>query len=137
MTHTKQLKIFNEWIAAGKGNQILYVIFDRYANLDNPPVREKFTLSAVANQFVNKSGTVYDAFMDGKFSFKDIQKAVEKNKYLQTLGIFEDSKRKFDEAHPQYEEKLQNKYMTVVNTIFGAHTGEFVHNPRIVPIKKQ
>lgn len=136
MTHTKQIKIFNEWIASDKGDHILYVIYDRYANLNNPPVREKFTVSAVAVQFTNKSGTVYDAFSQGKFSFKDIRKAVEKNQYLHTMGIFEDSKRKFDEKHPDYEEKLQNKYMSAVNTIIGANVGEIVHNPRIVPIKK-
>ena len=128
MTHTKQIKIFNEWIASGKGNQLLYVIYDYYENIVKPPIREKFTVSAVAIQFANRTGTVYNAFIQGKFSFKDIQKAVEKNHYFHTMGIFEDSKRKFDEKYPNYEEKLQQKYLSAVDTILSSNPREFIHN---------
>lgn len=87
MTDSKKIKILQEHIDNGKGD---YVIINVVDALDKEmPIREKVTIAQLAEKV--KNGENLNEYPN----FKEIKKAIEKEKPFYINGVFKDSLEKY------------------------------------------
>lgn len=118
MTNTKKIRLLNEYIEKGFGEQVVLKIEDRW---DFDPVlfprkyalREQYTVTDALHQFQEQKGYIYEGM-----NIKDLQKNIERNQPVTVVGEYQDTKDKFFAEHPNfYQEQKErlNKLMGVYN----------------------
>lgn len=111
-SNTKKIRLLQEYIDKGWGERIVLLIKDKWDfdpdKLYNPTDREFFSVEDVLEQFKNKDGIVYNNWLTTA-DFKELCKAIEKDKPIVREGYYQDSYDKFHEKYPDYEDKKREK----------------------------
>jgi hypothetical protein len=118
MTNTKKIRLLNEYVEQGLGEQVVLKIEDRW---DFDPelfprkygLREQYTIADAINQFKEQKGYIFEGI-----AIKDLLKNIERNQPVVVVAEFQDTKDKFFAEHPNFykeqQEKL-NKMLGMVN----------------------
>lgn len=111
-SYTKKIRLLQEYIDKGWKDRIVLLIKDEWDfdpdKLYNPADREFFSVEDVLEQFKNKDGVVYNNWITAS-DFKELCKAIEKDKPIVREGYYQDSYDKFHEKYPDYEDKNRKK----------------------------
>ena len=120
-SNTKKIRLLQEYIDKGWGERIVLLIKDGWDfdpdKLYNPADIEFFSVEDVLEQFKNKDGVVYNNWVTTS-DFKELCKAIEKDKPIVREGFYQDSYDRFHEKYPNYEEKKREKakrYLSYLN----------------------
>ena len=117
MTNSKKIRILNEYVEKGLGEQVVLKIEDRW-DFDPDvlpikyPIREQYTVSDALNQFKEQKGYIYEGI-----NIKDLQKNIERNQPLTVRGEYKDTKERFFEEHPNYYKELRAKMQGMLGMI--------------------
>lgn len=90
MTDSKKLKILQEYIDKGLGEQVVLNVIDAFDR--EGTIREKVSIFNLFEKVSNKDN------MNDYPNFKELAKAMEKNKPIYINGIFKDSFEKYIET---------------------------------------
>lgn len=117
MTNSKKIRIINEYVEKGLGEQVVLKIEDRWSfDPDVLPikyaVREQYTISDALNQFKEQKGYIYEGI-----NIKDLQKNIERNQPLIIRAEYQDTKEKFHTEHPDYQKKLREKLNAMMGIV--------------------
>ena len=117
MTNSKKIRIINEYVEKGLGEQVVLKIEDRWSfDPDVLPikyaVREQYTISDALNQFKEQKGYIYEGI-----NIKDLQKNIERNQPLIIRAEYQDTKEKFNTEHPDYQKKLREKLNAMMGIV--------------------
>lgn len=109
MTNTKKIRLLNDYVNKGLGQQKLLIIQDRWKfDPDVYPrtyeIREEYTVQDAINQFNDKKGYIYEGM-----EFKQIQKSIEKNMPISIIAEYQDTKDEFFKEHPNFQKEEQEK----------------------------
>ena len=117
MTNSKKIRILNEYVEKGLGEQVVLNIEDRW-DFDPDvlpikyPIREQYTVSDAINQFKEQKGYIYEGI-----NIKDLQKNIERNQPLTVRGEYKDTKERFFSEHPNYYKELRAKMQGMLGMI--------------------
>lgn len=114
MTNSKKIRLLNEYVDKGLGEQIVLKIEDRWGFDPDVlpikyPVREQYSVSDALNQFKEQKGYIYEGI-----NIKDLQKIIECNQPLIVKGEYQDTKKEFFEKHPNYFKELKEKWNRIL-----------------------
>lgn len=87
MTESKKLRILQQYIDGGLGDNVIINIIDAFDK--ELPIREKVTISKLYDKINNKEN------LNEYPNFKEVIKAVEKNKPIYIKAAFRDTFEKF------------------------------------------
>lgn len=124
MTNSKKIRILNEYVERGLGEQVVLKIEDRW-DFDPDvlpikyPIREQYTVSDALNQFKEQKGYIYEGI-----NIKDLQKNIERNKPLTVRGEYKDTKERFFAEHPNYYKELRAK-MQAMTGMYNRYKSQF------------
>lgn len=117
MTNSKKIKLLNEYVEKGLGEQVVLNIEDRW-DFDPDvlprkyPIREQYTVSDALNQFKEQKGYIYEGI-----NIKDLQKNIERNQPLTVIGEYQDTKDKFFAEHPNYYKEQRAKFNQLMGMV--------------------
>jgi len=117
MTNSKKIRILNEYVEKGLGEQVVLKIEDRW-DFDPDvlpikyPIREQYTVSDALNQFKEQKGYIYEGI-----NIKDLQKNIERNQPLTVRGEYKDTKERFFAKHPNYYKELRAKMQGMLGMV--------------------
>lgn len=117
MTNSKKIKLLNEYVEKGLGEQVVLNIEDRW-DFDPDvlprkyPIREQYTVSDALNQFKEQKGYIYEGI-----NIKDLQKNIERNQPLTVIGEYQDTKDKFFAEHPNYYKEQREKFNQLMGMV--------------------
>jgi hypothetical protein len=117
MTNNKKIRLLNEYVEKGLGEQVVLKIEDRW-DFDPDvlpikyPVREQYTVSDALNQFKEQKGYIYEGI-----NIKDLQKNIERNQPLTVRAEYQDTKEKFFAEHPNYYKELRAKFNAMMGMV--------------------
>lgn len=125
MTNTKKIRILNDYIEKGLGEQVVLKIHDRW---DFDPevmprtyaLREQYTVSDALKQYQEQKGYVYEGI-----TFKELQKCIDKNMPFVVNGEFPDTKEKFFQEHPNFFEE-QKKKLNGLLGLYNRYKSQFI-----------
>lgn len=125
MTNTKKIRIINEYVERGLGEQIVLKIEDRWSfDPDVIPrkyqIREQFNVLDALNQFKEQKGYIYEGI-----NIKDLQKNIERNQPLTVVAEYQDTKDKFFELHPNYYQEAREKLNKLMG-VYNKYKSQFV-----------
>lgn len=117
MTNSKKIKLLNEYVEKGLGEQVVLNIEDRW-DFDPDvlprkyPIREQYTVSDALNQFKEQKGYIYEGI-----NIKDLQRNIERNQPLTVIGEYQDTKDKFFAEHPNYYKEQRAKFNQLMGMV--------------------
>ena len=117
MTNSKKIRLLNEYIEKGLGEQVVLIIEDRWDfDPDAIPrkyaIRERYSVTDALNQFVEQKGYIYEGI-----NMKDLQKNIERNQPVTVTAEYQDTKDKFFAEHPNYYEEQKKKLNALMGMV--------------------
>jgi hypothetical protein len=117
MTNSKKIRLLNEYIENGFGEQVVLKIEDRW-DFDPDvlpikyPIREQYTVNDALNQFKEQKGYIYEGI-----NIKDLQKNIERNQPLTVTAEYKDTKDRFFAEHPDYYKEQRAKFNQMMGLV--------------------
>ena len=123
MTLSKQIKLLKALIDE-VGNRPVIQYTDKWdfepdtqRCRDDRPVREEVLLEDVLAALEQKSGTLFERF-GSSASFREMCSVVRSSKCWKEEREYEDTKKLFDELHPDWEKTNRKKFGTFMGTLW-------------------
>lgn len=114
MTHTKKVRLLEEYISKGLGEQVVLIlkdlwsfdpeVFPRYQK-----IREQYTVADALEQFKEKKGYVYLGI-----NMHDLIKVIEKNNPIVKIVEYQDTKEEFFEKYPNFYQEERVRYNNLI-----------------------
>ena len=112
MTHTKKLRLLNEY---DNKDFVAVIIRDRFDPTENGlsfKVRETFKVSDIVKQYEDKEGIVYT-----DVDFRELYKNMEKEQAMTFIKVYQDTFEKNHEVVEKQEKKLLDQYASYLKQI--------------------